>query len=660
LIGPAVLLWATWLLTGLASAATPTPEVQHAVRSATYEVVLHKAASDALKYEKPLPLELVPFVIRNDAYWPIGTAFAIGPQTYVSAAHVFISAFGSQFGAPALRDAAGHVYPVDQILKFSAHEDFVVFTVTGAPAALALDTSTERRIDDVVFAVGNALGEGVIIRDGLLTSETPENQDGRWNWLRFSAAASPGNSGGPLLDATGRVIGVVLAKSPNENLNYALPIARVLEGSANAARIDQRYSVKLPIARESQVATLKSEFPLPKKFGDFSQTYQELTLRTYRRDQQQLMQQLADRLFPKGNSSTLLATVYDSELPSVVQQRDDDAWDAVAPDEVAQQTLPGDGLVSTGKELGVSVFRLRRAAGASDGAFYEKAQSYMDVLLKGLKLSRPVGDQQIRITSLGAAQRESVFEDLFGRRWQVAQWPLGYVDGYVVSYALPVPEGYVGFVQMVPSAQLATFHEYLHALADHVYVNYAGTLPQWNAFLSRRTLRPKLFDTVKLEVDPTTGIHFESPRLALQMPNDLVGTSEHSELALHMTYLLAGEALRWEVGALVLYQDRDRHTFVGVERHAKPAQDADRDLLDTWTHLSTQQAGFNGLAGHDDQYRNFWIHEVVGAQLPDRPGIDPADTVLYEVYCNTQSDAYPRDLEDMERRLVRATHVLER
>src|SRR5262249_51241338 len=154
-----------------------------------------------------------------DHYWSIGSAFAIGPNTYVTAAHVLTLGISSQFGEPALRDSGGHVYAIKQILKFSAHEDFAVFTVAGPPDAPALATTDLRSVDEVVFAVGNALGEGVVIRDGLLTSETPEDQSGRWKWLRFSAAASPGNSGGPLIDESGKVIGVVRAKSPNENLN---------------------------------------------------------------------------------------------------------------------------------------------------------------------------------------------------------------------------------------------------------------------------------------------------------------------------------------------------------------------------------------------------------------------------------------------------------
>jgi serine protease Do len=100
-------------------------------------------------------------------------------------------------------------------------------------------------------------------------------------------ATSPGSSGGPLLDAEGRVLGVVTAKSPNENLNYALPIGRVLDASGQAATFDIRYTIKLPNALATQVATLKTQFALPKKFADFAAAYQKLIIDSTSWDQQQ-------------------------------------------------------------------------------------------------------------------------------------------------------------------------------------------------------------------------------------------------------------------------------------------------------------------------------------------------------------------------------------
>jgi hypothetical protein len=649
---------ASFMISHLAHAATPTPAVQSAVRAATFEVVMRKLDTDPLTYEKPLPLDLIPFVIRSDRYWSVGTAFAIGPETYVTAGHVFLSAIGSQFGIPALRDGSGHVYPVNQVLKFSAREDFVVFTITGAPPAQPLPTTENRKLDDVVFAVGNALGEGIVIRDGLLTSETPENQDGSWKWLRYSAAASPGNSGGPLLDAEGHVIGIVTAKSPSENLNYALPIGRALDAGSNAATIDVRYSVRLPNARETQVATLKTQFPLPRAFAEFADAYKKLMVSTAQRDQDALRASLAPRLFPKGNSAKLLATVYTTPLPSFIQQDHNDAWDAVAADHVVDQELPGQGLVSVGKSLGVDVFRVRRPDGASDDKFYRDSTQFMDLLLKGLKLPRAVGDQSIRIVSLGHAQHESIITDRYGRRWQTSEWPLGYSDAYIVCYALPVPEGYVGIVQMLPSQQLALSTLYLSTLADAFYTDYSGTIRQWQAFLARRDLRPRLFDDAKLTIDEQMAVRLQSPRLTLQIPKTLVDTSNDSELVLNMAYMLDGEQVVWDIGGLNLYQNHTRKTYVGFARHSKPSEDSAPDLLQTWNQMNTHGVGFNGVAGHDEQFKGYWIHESISAPW-NYPGVDPKASVLYDVYLGTEASAYPRDLEESERRLVQATHILE-
>ena len=644
----------------LAPAATPTPAMQQAARAATFEVVVPKAKADPLSYEKPLPLELIPYVQRTDQYWSIGTAFAIAPNTFVTAGHVLLAATGGQGGGPGLRDADGHVYPIAQVLKFSAHEDFVVFSASGVPAGPVLSTNTEPKMDDVVFAVGNALGEGVVIRDGLLTSQTPEDQDGRWKWLRFSAAASSGNSGGPLLDAGGEVIGVVTAKSPNENLNYALPIALVLDGSSKAAQFNVRYSTRLPNARQTQVATLDTQFDLPKSFADFSKAHKELMLRTTRRDQAALTKALADQLFPKGDSAKLLAQVYDSPLPGFVQQDSTDAWDVVAASDPLTQDLPGKGLVQTGTSLNVHVFRLRRPNGASDATFYDDAAASMDLLLKGLKLMRQVGDQAIRITSLGPVQRQELYLDGYGRRWQVRYWPLGYMEGYLVCYALPVPEGYIGIVQTVPSAQLEIVNEYLKLLAGDIYADYAGSMPQWKSFLARHDLRPSLFDRIKLDVDSQQNLHYDSPRLTLDLPKDLLDTSDRSELVLNMAYMMDGDRLTWDVGGVNLYKDGDRNTYVGVRRHVKPGAEGAKDLLEIWNDMATHAAGFNRVAGHDNEFKSYWIHDAVSAPSADGPGIDPHARVLYDVAYFTDSNRYPVDMEESERRLIAATKILER
>ena len=142
-----------------AHAASLDPAVLPKIQAATFEVVAAKPLNDPLTYEKPLPLELLPFQERNDKYFSIGTAFAIGNNRYVTAGHVLQVGIGSLWGPPALRDASGNVYAIDKIEKYSLQEDFVVFSLVKPPAnAAALEVNTSPSLNAVGLRRGQRAG----------------------------------------------------------------------------------------------------------------------------------------------------------------------------------------------------------------------------------------------------------------------------------------------------------------------------------------------------------------------------------------------------------------------------------------------------------------------------------------------------------------------
>ncbi len=62
--------------------------IRDLIREATFEIIIKKPEKDSLSYERPLPLDLLPYSIRTDKYYSIGTAFAISEKHLLSAAHV--------------------------------------------------------------------------------------------------------------------------------------------------------------------------------------------------------------------------------------------------------------------------------------------------------------------------------------------------------------------------------------------------------------------------------------------------------------------------------------------------------------------------------------------------------------------------------------------
>jgi len=112
------------------------------------------------------------------------------------------------------------------------------------PAGLPAGLPLARRAPEVgvhVFTLGypqpDLMGSEVKLTDGIVSARSGVGGDIRT--LQISAPVQPGNSGGPLLDMNGEVIGIVVAKlnaaeffkwtgNLPENVNYAVKLAYLL------------------------------------------------------------------------------------------------------------------------------------------------------------------------------------------------------------------------------------------------------------------------------------------------------------------------------------------------------------------------------------------------------------------------------------------------
>lgn len=568
------------------TAATLAPGVQQKLENATFEVVLAKPELDPLTYEKPLPLELIPYRERTDKYRSIGTAFAIGPNRFVSAAHVIGAGNGSQFGPLALRNAAGTTYRVDKIIKYSSMEDYAVFSVLGAPVVVPLKTRSRPPLNTPVFAVGNALGEGIVARDGLYTSDTPEELDGRWQWLRFSAAASPGNSGGPLVDRNGNVVGVVLRKSPNENLNFALAVDQVLNGSEEAGIIEARSSYRIMVMKTTDSTTLNEKIPLPKTLDEFYGSTRQVSADWIAKVHADFMKNHADVIFPKGNSEQLLASVYTEAFPKLISQSDSGTW-ALAGDAPQKVQLDKNGYLQKATTDNVLLVRLKAPDDVSASDLIANSKEFMDLLLKGNPISRPVGTDAVRVTSMGNASEESWFTDDYGRRWQIRCWLLPFNDTVIVTVALPTPDGMVMMTSQVPTALRETLTKEIEALSGFFYVSYTGTLAQWQAFLGNSPALPSTLANKKIQFDYSRGLGIVSSRFQMLVPVALLKIDGDSMLMLKYSYMRDGASTVWDLGGVYIADSAQNQKWVGMLRRLKPSTSMPEEMARSWRAMTT-------------------------------------------------------------------------
>ncbi|MCD7744594.1 MAG: trypsin-like peptidase domain-containing protein [Lachnospiraceae bacterium] len=100
-------------------------------------------------------------------------------------------------------------------------------------AIAEIGNSDELQLGEQVVAIGNALGYGQSVTTGIVSAlnRTIELDTYTAEMIQTDAAINAGNSGGPLLDMNGRVVGINSAKAADtgvEGMGYAIPISDVV------------------------------------------------------------------------------------------------------------------------------------------------------------------------------------------------------------------------------------------------------------------------------------------------------------------------------------------------------------------------------------------------------------------------------------------------
>lgn len=180
-----------------------------------------------------------------------GSGFLISPDGMIVTNRHVVSEEGAEYTV-FLNDGTKHeakVFAQDPVI------DIAIIKIEGAGfPSLSFGDSDHLRVGQTVIAIGNALGEfrntvssGVI--SGLSRSISAGDERGQTEQLdeviQTDAAINRGNSGGPLLDLSGNVVGVNVAVAfGSENIGFALPantVKAIVESVQKEGKIVRPY-----------------------------------------------------------------------------------------------------------------------------------------------------------------------------------------------------------------------------------------------------------------------------------------------------------------------------------------------------------------------------------------------------------------------------------
>jgi serine protease Do len=138
---------------------------------------------------------------------------------------------------------------IAQSIQTDAFSDLAIIRVNASGLVSAnIGNSASLRVGEPVAAIGNALGEGISMKGGWISRlNVTANIEGQvlFGLLETDAAINAGNSGGPLVNMAGEVIGITNAKLVEvgvEGIGYAIsidsavPVIRQLIEKGSVAR----------------------------------------------------------------------------------------------------------------------------------------------------------------------------------------------------------------------------------------------------------------------------------------------------------------------------------------------------------------------------------------------------------------------------------------
>ena len=184
-----------------------------------------------------------------------GTGFLVGPGLLATNAHVIDDEFVSRLQVHFPSADPAHKGPVAAELMYEdPARDLAVLAVKTDLSPLRVAHSYAVRKGEDVTVIGSpGIGDGKVLANAVSRGvmSTQADLDGR-HFYQMGIAVNPGNSGGPVFDSAGRVIGVVTLKtSEQEALAFCVPVEDLRtalaslsgQAGADAAKVRSRHRI---------------------------------------------------------------------------------------------------------------------------------------------------------------------------------------------------------------------------------------------------------------------------------------------------------------------------------------------------------------------------------------------------------------------------------
>jgi serine protease Do len=168
--------------------------------------------------------------ILEQTVFKINTAAGSGTGFYLKDKNIFVTNYHvvGSYKKVSVQDKKGNRFLANVVLT-NPNEDVAFLKATETFDIPQLDLYNDVvKQGDKVYVVGYPFGMPYTVTEGVISAPN-QFMHGK-NYIQTDAAVNPGNSGGPMLNADGRVIGITTCKfNDADNMGFGVPISLLVE-----------------------------------------------------------------------------------------------------------------------------------------------------------------------------------------------------------------------------------------------------------------------------------------------------------------------------------------------------------------------------------------------------------------------------------------------
>ncbi|HYX33870.1 MAG TPA: serine protease [Oligoflexus sp.] len=478
------------LLPCFSSSVSSANPIKKTFQYSVVEVLIDRVKDEKAELNRPIPLQKIPFKQRTDSYISIGTAWFINDKELFSAAHVFQANFAPFTQNFYVRNIFGEVFAVDAVTLYSNRFDIVSFTLKTYPKKIVpVSVTKSYGIGDDVCVPGNALGQGISLRcGGQISSLSPEPKNGEWKEIYFSTPVSPGNSGGPLIDSSGRALGIVIRKIQGEDLNIAIPFNELTKLKSRLEYLEKdlgfQNKVVRPLYAKSDLAIASHQIMpmmdwmrlLMAGTNDhlmkMARVYESGWIKNGVLNSKGAKNYLRN---PRKGSFFTHVKFVNQDLSQVDGDEGELEKYRKTKRRILLQRIAEKSLFFIGKNRGERIETL-----------LSNPKEIMDSILStGRVMSRKVVDEDLFYTTLGPPTIASLTTDLLGRNWLMYSWKMNEIESTAALLCTPRPSDVACFfhtheTMLTPETVAAMFRVDISEFT----LSYSGSSSEWTEFLA--------------------------------------------------------------------------------------------------------------------------------------------------------------------------------